>query len=78
MPSLSPMLLSGIKHRASRNRFACPACSTRHEDSYEAADCCLWTSISPADRFRIAGAVARGSAWPEAIAEVTGDTRLLS
>lgn len=46
----------------------CPVCAGRCEDTYDAANCCLWKDIDVVGRFRIATDVERGESWAKAIA----------
>lgn len=47
----------------------CPVCDTKHEDSYLAANCCLWKDTTPHQRFLIASRLELDprTTWQEAI-----------
>lgn len=49
----------------------CPVCQDKHADAKDAAECCLWKTHGPAQRYSITKAVERGESWADAIAAST-------
>lgn len=49
----------------------CPVCGADHADAKDAAECCLWKTHGPAQRYSITKAVERGASWADAIAAAT-------